>query len=1046
MMLLSHDELAWGGESFECPAPDETLPSRFKQVARRFDTKAALASSTWQPSYGELDASSDRRSMAVVARGIVPGDRIAILMRHDSPQIDAVLAALKAGGIVVVLNPTDPAARLRLTLEDAAASLLIADATHRSLASKVAGPCACVGYDDLAAAAAGPLPRFDADTTAFIVYTSGSAGRPKGVMMNHQHVMHNALRLSFAMGLSADDRVALLASLGGLHGVTNLWCALLHGALLQPFPVMERGVTGLADWMMENRTTAFSASTSLFRSLMKSMPVGQLFESVRAVRIGGELVNSTDFRAFQRHFLPRASLVNTLASSEAGNISCLRISGTDILAEGAMVVGRALPGIEIELKDDDGVPVAAGEAGQIIVKSRYLSQGYWRNEALTAERFFRDGDGTPAIRSGDWGRIDQNGELEFLGRRDTLVKIHGSSVELDEVERALSRLADVERAVVCAFDGSYGAQLAAFVLPKEGRELSSPRLRRAARSLLPEFMIPAVFQIMHDLPLMAHGKVDRRKLVQTLRPATRQPIACETETETQIAAIWTDVFDLAEVSRNDDFYELGGDSLIASVIAARVYSETGVELDLKTFVDHPSVADLAHFVDRNRGRRNEYRVPVRAADGETKFPVSFAQQRIWDFCRTNSAGYVLSAVYKILGRLDGEALRACVNRLAARHEILRTTFEEGDNGPLQVVHPLGETPLPFHDLSEAVDPAAEMRELKAKYASQSFDLQRGPLLRFALVKTGANEHRLVRVIHHIIYDASSWKIYMDELAELYAAAMRGEEPPDRDEARPQYADYASWQRLSFHADAPACANMISWWRRELDQPAAPLDWPATRFLPPAHVDPSEGQFGCGIEETAWQRMADIAIEQKVTPFVVWLAAFSAFLCAETRTNDIVIGTYTSNRKRPELQRALGDFSNLVTLRFRDAAGKGFRGWISATRDVLTSATAHSEVPYEELRRSFATVGMALPEIRTIFLLGPAERPLEFAGLTVAREDPPSLPSMPWGFTFVLVPSKRLCKFAFDASLYDPVAVRAAGGRWQRFISQLACCPDAPRER
>ena len=193
-------------------------------------------------------------------------------------------------------------------------------------------------------------------------------------------------------------------------------------------------------------------------------------------------------------------------------------------------------------------------------------------------------------------------------------------------------------------------------------------------------------------------------------------------------------------------------------------------------------------------------------------------------------------------------------------------------------------------------------------------------------------------------------------------------------------------------------------------------------------------------------MADIAIEQKVTLFAVWLAAFSAFLCAETRSNDIVIGTYASNRKRFELQRIFGDFSNLVTLRFRGAAGKSFRGWVSATRDVLISATAYSEVPYEELRRSFATAGRALPEIRTIFLSAPPQRPLQFAGLEVALEDPPSLRGMPWGFTFILMPSRRECQFTFDASRYDAVAVRAAAGRWQRFADLLARRPDVPMEQ
>ena len=387
-----------------------------------------------------------------------------------------------------------------------------------------------------------------------------------------------------------------------------------------------------------------------------------------------------------------------------------------------------------------------------------------------------------------------------------------------------------------------------------------------------------------------------------------------------------------------------------------------------------------------------------------------------------------------------------MSRLVARHELLRTTFEDGDSGPFQIVHPAGEVRLTFHDLTTAANPTCEMRDLIGRYATQSFDLQHGPLLRFALIKTSGNEHRLLRVIHHIIYDLSSWKLYMEELADLYAAAARGEKPRQQDKAKPDYADYARWQRECFHCDAPTCANMISWWRNELYQAPEPFDWPERRLLSSARVDPSEGKYTCGIEEAGWQRMTDIAIEQRVTQFVVWLAAFSSFLCIETRSNDIVIGTYVSNRKLPDLQHVFGDFSNLVTLRFRAAIGKSFRGWIAATSDLLASATAHSEVPYEELRRSFAAANGALPEIRVIFQAAPPERPLEFAGLKVVLEDPPTLHSMPWGFTFILLPNRHECQFAFDASRYDPVAVHAAGGRWQRFAALLARRPDVPMEQ
>jgi len=360
----------------EVPERGETLPERFTRVAQLHGSRPALGSQAWSPTYHELLNASQLRAQAIGTLGGEPGDRVAILMRHDVYQAAALLAVLKAGRVIVVLNLTDAVARLRMAIEDAAPSLIIADAANLQLAQTIAeGLCTCSCWDDFAGGSVvAAMPRLECEATAFIVYTSGSAGRPKGVMMNHQQVMHNALRLSSAMELTATDRIALLPSLSGLHGVNNLWCALLRGAQLLPFPVMERGVTGLAEWMLDRGITAFSASTSLFRTFMKSMN-GMRLDAVKVIRVGGELVTFDDFFAFRQHFSPDCILVNTLASSEAGNITYQRYCGRDTVPEGAVVVGRPFDGMEIEIRDESGHPVPANEAGEIIVKSHYMSQG-----------------------------------------------------------------------------------------------------------------------------------------------------------------------------------------------------------------------------------------------------------------------------------------------------------------------------------------------------------------------------------------------------------------------------------------------------------------------------------------------------------------------------------------------------------------------------------------------------------------------------------------------------------------------------------------------
>jgi amino acid adenylation domain-containing protein len=1041
-------------ESLEVPIPGETLPDRFARIVQIYGSREALASDTWRPTYGELESGSDRWAQNLGALGGEVRDRVAILMRHDLHQVTALLSSLKAGRIIVVLNPTDSIERLRMAIDDAAPSLILADASNLKLAQEIAqDSSACVCWDHVTATSArtsvcGPRIHLDSQAPAFIVYTSGSAGRPKGVMMNHQQVMHNALRLSSAMELTAVDRIALLPSLSGLHGVNNLWCTLLRGAQLLPFPVMERGVTGLADWMVNRKITAFSASTSLFRSFMKSMNRGLRIASVHVVRVGGELVTSDDFFAFQQHFSPDCTLVNTLASSEAGNITYQRYTGRDIVPEGPMAVGRAFDGIEIEIRDQDGRLVAPGGAGEIIVKSHYMSQGYWRDEALTAKRFFRDSENKPLLRSGDWGRVNTDGILEFIGRHDTRVKIRGSSVELDEVEQALSRAAGIERAVVCAFEGAYGTQLAAYVVLRGDQTLSSSTLRRAARALLPEHMVPSVFQIVDELPLMPHGKVDRHKLLQSLPPAAqhRPRTALETETEVILAAIWTEAFDIPSIGRDDNFFERGGDSLIASLIAARVYGEIGVELNLDSFTQRPTVAGLAGLIDRlRRNKCDQFRIC--SVPGERRLPLSFAQQRIWELSQTEKglASYTISARYRIIGPLDVNVLRRCMNHLAKRHELLRTTFDVVPTGPVQIVHPPNEVQLTVVDLTTTPDPVIVARHLMARSASQKLDLRRGPLVHFTVIKISGTEHLLLRVAHHILYDGRSWNLYFDELAQLYEAQVSGRSLPLPETEALQYADYACWQRKFFCAEALACQNMISWWRNFLAAPPALLDWPVRRPRP-AEAAPSDGYLLTGIGAATWQRMADIALQQNVTLFISWLAAFSAFLSAQTQEQDIIIGTYVSNRRLPELQNMFGDFSNPVTLRFRSELSETFRSWLMTTRDIFTLAVGHSDVPYEELRRAFERDGQNLPEIRTMFIMDTHERPIQFAGHEIALEDYAEAAIMPWGFTLLLAQQFSDCRFTFDASIYHPDTVRAVASRWRSFVETLSCHPDIPIAR
>lgn len=1033
---------------------DETLIDRLQQVVELHGARLALCStsSTAKPSrltYREMMTRIDLKSRALAARGGAAGDRVAILMRHDLDQATALLSVLQAGRTAVVLNPTDAQARLRAMVEDAAPAMVIVDHANLQLGDAVAlGLCPCVAWDDLSTnGSLAPIPKLGARVTAFIVYTSGSAGKPKGVMLDHQQVMHNALRLSSAMNLTAADRVALLPSLSGLHGVNNLWCAFLRGAALFPFPVMERGVNGMADWIHDSGITAFSASTSLFRSFMASLGTHQQLTPVRVVRIGGELATSDDVVAFRQHFPQDSLLINTLASSEAGNITYLRCARDDAVPDGPLAVGRPFDGIQVEVADENGHPAATGEAGQIIVKSRYVAQGYWRDEALTAERFVREPSGVATLRSGDWGRINADGNLEFLGRRDRRVKIHGWSVELDEVEWALSRVQGVERVAVCPFEGGYGTELAAFVVPRSAAAVAPATLRRAIREMLPPYMVPAVLQVIDDLPLMPHGKVDRARLLENLPPADQllPDTHFQTETEALVASIWTEAFGLRSVGRGDTFFELGGDSLTASVIAARVYCDTGAELDLGAFGEYPTVASQAKFIEQIRGGQSgTFR--IQRVPGKRTFPLSFAQARVWQFCRTESAApnYGLLKLYRLTGPLDIGVLRRCMDQLVERHEPLRTTFHGDDKEALQVVHPSGQASLSFVDHSGSTDRASAIDEEIKLLGDRRLDLGRGPLQEFVLLRFAQGEHLLLRLAHHLIFDGWASKLYLNELADLYTAEMAGRSLPAADDTKLQYGDYAAWQRRLFDADSSAARRLFDWWLQTLDKPSPPIDWPPKRRRA-AQVDPSQGFLSAGLERTTWEQMAALAGREHVTMFCAWLSAFSAFLCAQTSHREVIIGTYVSNRKRLELQTMMGDFSNLLSLRFRCTPTQTFRSWLMTTRNTIAGATAHSEAPYEELRRFFERNGKTLPEIRIIAAVNELQEDIRFANISMVGEELPRKP-MPWGVNFEILPGVFDCRCKFDASIYDASAVRNALVRWKRLVEALLRDPDSPMEQ
>ena len=947
-------------ESVEGPDFDESLVAAFERVAVKFPSRIALGSDVWEPTYRELNETANRLAHRLIACGFVLGGRAAILMSHDAPMVAGVLGILKAGQIVVAFNPDDPVSRLKMLVEDAEPSVIVTDVQNWKLAAEFASPgCRIITFES--ETAIGPVENSSIkilpEQTAFLTYTSGTTGRPKGVMKTHRQLRRAAAVQSESMQYTESDRIPLFAMVSTGQGATGLWY-LLNGAMLCPFSLKTRGVTGLADWIIDRGLTVYASSASIFRTLVKTIDDGLVFSNVRAVRLASETVTADDFRAFRKHFPTTSVLIHGLSSSETSTVAWSRWTQNDDIPEGVLPVGNFSE--DVSLLGDNGQPVARGEVGEIVVRSRYVANGYWRNPELTAERFSADldGKGTRLVRTGDLGRINFDGLLEFHGRKDDRIKIRGNRIELLEIEQALERLPGIDRAAVVAVRReNHEPVLVAFVVKTGDASWTAQRLRRAVRAILPLHMVPSRIVFLGSLPYNRGNKIDREALRQCALPIRDDSDGEKprTETEMLLADIWADVLELHDISRNDDFFHLGGDSLSGAVVAAQLHAALGFELSLVAIANHPTVSTLAAFIDECRRMGAAGAPPIVRVPRAASMPLSIVQEVSWSGSYARGPGGTHVRTYRVIGPLDVEIFKECLSYLVDRHEILRTTFGLVEGCPAQIIHPSAPLDLQFIDLIDADDPEGKAELIVRKESLRVIDLEKLSIKRDVLIRIANNNYRLVRISHPMITDGFASKILDAELATLYEARLQGREPPLPRDPPLQYADYAVWQRQVMRPDSLYFNEMVAWWKTLLSSAPPATRLPFRRLIRRGDLDPSEGVFKWELGQRATKRLDEIARSAGATHFIVRLAAFAALLADVTDNSSIVIGTYCDNRNRVDAQTIVGPFLNTVTLVFSYDASKTFLEWLEIVRYRVFETMARSEPPFVKISRTVAGV-------------------------------------------------------------------------------------------
>ena len=992
---VSEAELAaiagWNETGREYPA-EQCVHELFTARAEREPERVALVFEAAVVSYGELNRRANQLGHYLRRLGVGPETLVGVCLERSVEMVVALLGILKAGGAYVPLDPEYPEARLRYMLEDAGIGVLLSrtELLPRLAAGAVAAGVVVLDVDSQREAIAvesesNPDVTVSSDGLTYVMYTSGSTGEPKGIEITHQGVVRLVCETNY-VDLNSSRVIAQASTVSFDAATFELWGALLHGGRLQ---YLSREVLlqpqKLERELAVREVTTLFLTTALFNQVAQFAP--RAFAGCRDVLFGGEQVEPRWVAAVLESGGRPERLLHVYGPTESTTFATWA-EVREVKVGGATIpIGQPLSNTQVYVVDEGGALAGVGVVGELYLGGAGLARGYLGRPALTAERFVPNpygAAGTRLYRTGDLGRWRSDGTIEFLGRRDQLVKMRGYRIELGEVEAALRAQAEVSEAVVVVWESESGEKrLVGYVVGVGGAEVNVGRVREQLQRQLPDYMVPSVVVVLERLPLNANGKVERQAL-----PAPEIGLAGRdgeyegprTAVEELLVGIWEEVLGVAQVGINENFFELGGHSLLATKVVSRVRHVLGVEVALREFFNGSTIAELAQHIEgikRSHEERvntvseqeknlNELSADQRAAlvmrlkkkavddtpqhaiprrkDSGPALP-SFAQQRMWFLEQLGESNYIVPATSRLTGPLNVEALERSLNVIVERHEGLRTTFSMIDSQLVQVITPQLPLTLLKFDLSHLPENErdVEARRLREE-ALRPFNLARGPLIRASLVRLAEEDHLLLLGMHHVVSDGWSLGVLISELATLYENFVEGT-TPNLPELPIQYADFAVWQRQWL--SGAELERQLKYWREHLGANPPVLELPTDHPRPV--VSTNKGFFvTCEIGKDLTDAVKELSRREGVSLYMTLLATFKILMSRYAGQDHVLAGTPIANRNRVDIENLIGFFVNTLVLRSDLSGNPGFPEYLKQIRDVTLGAFAHQDVPFEKL--------------------------------------------------------------------------------------------------
>lgn len=918
--------------------------------------------------YRQLNEKSNCLANYLIEEGVEVGQRVGILQARSIEMLISLLAVMKTGATYVPLDIKLPQDRISYMIDDAGIEHLLLKSQHLSnlSISNVDVTLVDDAFDADWMIEYGPEETIELQATLnsesliYIIYTSGSTGKPKGVMIPHRGAV-NYLDFASREYFSEYHRGAVMSSpLSFDATVTTLFSPLITGKELVILPDDQDAlVNGLKHYLFESKDSWLFKLTPAHLSLMENTGLKRN-QAEHTIVVGGEQLTVNTLYPFKSNYLPYATFINEYGPTETVvGCSVYTVRNIDDLdkCEHSVLIGRPIQNTGLHILND-GKTAPIGVVGELYISGAGLAHGYIGNSELTEKVFIdhtlENGKKIRLYKTGDRVRLLNDNNLEFLGRIDDQIKLRGFRIELGEIESLLDAYPSVKESVVVLSGEGDERQLIAYISPENPinidvlKKATSVSIPAYLAKYLPQYIIPSMFAVVESFPLTANGKIDKKTLV-ALSHVADQTVFEEPETTTQklLAQLWQSMLNVEKLGKHADFFKIGGHSLLAMRFISVLAKNYGVQITLNTLFEHSVLADLAEFIDENE---QETYTAIDIADRSKPLPLSFPQRRLWfiDKLGRGSSQYNIPIAIKLNGVFDKQLFNVVVETIVDRHEILRTTYMESSDGPVQVVQNQINFEVTQIDLTSLTVNSEEQNErlmdLLSKEAAKPFDLKHDFMLRVSLYQLSKDNYVAQFTVHHIAADGWSLGVVVSEFVELYSALRKSQANP----LKPlviQYADFAAWQNKVFVGTK--LTSQLDYWLHQLEAIPPVHSLPLDKSRPAKQSFAGEG-YEYVLSGHLVKKLNVIAANNGATLFMLLHSAFALLVGRWSNEKDIVIGSPIAGRRHPDLEPLIGFFVNTLALRTKLQESQTFEQLLQHNKQVVLEAFDNQDIPFETL--------------------------------------------------------------------------------------------------